>query len=62
MSIKTNRPKKDRIRALSVHITAAKFDVTENYVRQIVRGDADQEEIKRSYNKTYQSFQKVANA
>lgn len=62
--MKTNniRPKKDRIRALSVHEVAKRFDVTENYVRQIVRGDLEQEDIKREYNKTYKSLQNALTA
>lgn len=62
--MKTNniRPKKDRIRALSVHEIARRFDVTENYVRQIIRGDAEQETIKREYSKMYKSLQNTLTA
>jgi hypothetical protein len=61
VQIKT-RPKYDKVKALAVKQTADHFDITDSYVRQVERGDADNEEIKRYYNETYFRIKKALTA
>lgn len=56
---KLKRPKTDRVRSLAIYHTAIDFEVGENYIRQIVRGDLEQPEIKDHFNKLYNKVTKA---
>lgn len=63
-AISKSRKKYDAVRALVVQQLARKYEITDTYVRQIVRGDGAGEladEIQKEYRKLYQELQKTLN-
>lgn len=55
-----SRKKYDAVRALAVRQLSQKYEVTDTYVRQIIRGDGAGEladEIMKEYRKLYQELQ-----
>jgi plasmid maintenance system antidote protein VapI len=57
----TIKPRFDRVKAMAIQKTAKAFGVTDNYVRQIVRGERSEEDIMRYYRESYFELEKAMN-
>lgn len=52
----------DRVRALVVNKLSSEFNLTDIYVRRIVKGDVDSQDVLSAYRKKYAAVVKALNA
>jgi hypothetical protein len=60
MENKEVKARYDPIRALAIKDTAAHFGITESYVRMIMRGDREEDDIKRFYRNHYNRLEQAS--